>query len=108
MGTGQKRTICLLTLAAGAVFLTGCATQPGPHGVNLPGFFSGLLHGFLILFSLIGSLFTDVRIYSFPNAGRWYDFGYFLGAAMFLGGAHASQKSGLNRCTHVDKGRQAE
>jgi hypothetical protein len=46
-----------------------------------------LLHGFLIVFSFIGSLFTDVRIYNFPNAGRWYDFGYVLGTAAFLGGS---------------------
>jgi hypothetical protein len=56
-------------------------------GTELPGFFSGFLHGFLIIFSFVGSLFTDVRIYSFPNAGRWYDFGYLIGAILFIGGA---------------------
>jgi hypothetical protein len=50
----------------------------------------GLLHGFLILFSLIGSFLMDIRIYAFPNAGRWYDLGYFLGALMFLGGGAAA------------------
>jgi hypothetical protein len=59
-------------------------------GSELPGFWSGLLHGFLIVFSFIGSLFTDVRIYNFPNSGGWYDFGYVIGAAMFLGGGGAS------------------
>ena len=54
------------------------------------GFFGGLWHGFIILFSLIGSIFTDVRIYSFPNSGGWYDFGFFLGASAFLGGSGAS------------------
>jgi hypothetical protein len=53
-------------------------------------FGSGLLHGFLIFFSFIGSLFTNVRIYAFPNSGVWYDFGYLIGASMFLGGAGAS------------------
>jgi len=38
---------------------------------RFPGFFSGLLHGFLVLFSLVASLFTDVRIYAFPNSGFW-------------------------------------
>ena len=55
-----------------------------------PGFLYGLMHGFLILFSFIGSLFTDVRIYAFPNSGGWYDFGYVIGAALFLGGGGAS------------------
>ncbi len=70
--------------------ISGCAHQPRPEALNPPGFFSGLLHGFLIVFSFIGSLFTNVRIYSFPNSGGWYDFGYVLGAAMFLGGSGAS------------------
>ncbi|HEX6770902.1 MAG TPA: hypothetical protein VF126_02670 [Acidobacteriaceae bacterium] len=48
------------------------------------------MHGFLILFSFMGSFITDVRIYTFPNAGRWYDFGYLLGAMMFLRVAGAS------------------
>jgi hypothetical protein len=37
-------------------------------------------------FTFVGSLFTHVRIYNFPNSGRWYDFGYLIGAAMILGG----------------------
>lgn len=108
MGIGKKRAACTLAITAGVVFLAGCATQPGPHGTNLPGFFMGILHGFLILFSLIGSLFTNVRIYSFPNAGRWYDFGFFLGAAMFLGGARRSHKSSLNKCKLTKGDRQSD
>jgi DNA polymerase III alpha subunit len=49
-----------------------------------PSFWFGLLRGFLIFFRLIGSLFTNVRVYAFPNSGAWYDFGYFLGVAMFF------------------------
>jgi hypothetical protein len=70
-----------------ALALASCATQPQPDAFNPPGFFSGLLHGFLILFSFVGSLFMDVRIYSFPNTGVWYDFGYVIGASLFLGGS---------------------
>jgi hypothetical protein len=76
----------LLTLAA------ICATQPSPEELDPPGFLSGLLHGFLILFSFIASLFTDYRIYAFPNSGGWYDFGYLLGAMMFLGGGGAGAR----------------
>ena len=56
----------------------------------MPGFWDGVLHGFLIFFSFIGSLFSDIRIYAFPNAGVWYDFGYVIGATMFLGGGGAA------------------
>jgi hypothetical protein len=70
--------------------LASCAYQPGLSSYDPPGFWSGVIHGFLILFSFIGSLFTEVRIYAFPNSGSWYDFGYLLGATMFLGGGGAA------------------
>jgi len=41
------------------------------------------------LFSLIGSLFFDIRIYGFPNSGSGYDVGFVLGAAVFYGGIAA-------------------
>ena len=77
----------LLYACIGFVAVTsGCATQPHPDAANPPGFWLGLLHGFLIFFQLVGSIFSDHRIYAFPNSGGWYDFGYFLGASAFLGG----------------------
>lgn len=84
-----------LALALAAIVLPGCAHQPPPLPFESPGFFKGLLHGFLIVGSLLGSLFTDVRIYAFPNSGFWYDLGYFLGASAFLGGgAHSARRAG--------------
>jgi len=52
----------------------------------------GIVHGFTIFFSLVGSIFTDVRIYAYPNSGALYDFGYLIGAAFFLGAGGASTK----------------
>lgn len=78
-------------LLLGVLVIGGCANQPSPVAYDPPGFFSGLIHGFLILFSLIGSIFMDIRIYAFPNSGFFYDLGYLIGAAMFLGGAGASR-----------------
>jgi hypothetical protein len=66
-----------------ALMLSNCASQASPSTYDPPGFFSGLLHGSLIFFSFIASLFTDVRIYSFPNSGGWYGFGYLIGAGLF-------------------------
>jgi hypothetical protein len=73
-------TFCLVMLA------TGCAKQPS-HMINgdEPGFLLGLLHGFLLLFSFVASLFSDYRIYAFPNSGVWYDFGFLLGLPFSVG-----------------------
>lgn len=83
----------LVVLCAMVVALTSCATQPTPSAYDPPGFWFGLLHGFLIVFSLIGSIFGDVRVYAFPNSGIGYDFGDVIGAAMFLGGSGAGARS---------------
>lgn len=73
-------------------FITGCATQPPIDIIELPGFFSGLLHGFIICFSFVASWFSDYTIYAYPNSGFWYNFGFILGASMFLGGGGAGSK----------------
>ena len=68
-----------------ALILSSCATQPSANSYDAPGFLWGFVHGLLCLFSLIGSFFWDVRVYAFPNAGRWYDAGFVFGAACFFG-----------------------
>lgn len=86
----MKKAILFFTLLlAAGLFITSCVTQSVTNVTNPPGFFKGLLHGFIILFSFIGSLFTDYRIYAFPNAGGWYDFGFLLGVMFFFGGGGA-------------------
>ena len=90
--------VLFLAACLAVLLLHGCATQPPlPSAPQLPGFLLGLLHGFLILFSFIGSLFTDVRIYAYPNSGGWYDFGFLLGAMMFLGGGGGAGARGGRR-----------
>jgi hypothetical protein len=69
-----------------ALALSACATQPTPSAYDPPGFLWGFVHGFISLFSLIGSFFWDIRVYAFPNGGRWYDVGFVLGASCFFGG----------------------
>lgn len=80
-----------MLLIAGILF-SGCATHSLTEILDPPGFFSGLLHGFIIMFSFIGSLFTDFEIYSIPNAGGWYDFGFLLGVSVFFGGGGAKAR----------------
>ncbi len=89
----MKRLISLLPVVlAAAVIFSGCATQTMQNMDNPPGFLKGLLHGFILVFSFIASLFTDYEIYAFPNSGAWYNFGYLLGVMLFFGGGGARAK----------------
>lgn len=69
--------------------LSACASQPPVTAFDPPGFFSGAWHGLVIVPSVIIGLFTDVRVYAFPNSGYWYDVGFVLGAVFGLGGTAA-------------------
>ena len=79
--------ICLL-LALALLFCSCAAHQPPVLFVSgAPGFWKGLWHGFIAPITFIISLFSEhVRIYAYPNAGRWYDFGFMLGISGFTGG----------------------
>ncbi len=88
----KKIMIPALFVLVAAVLFGGCATQSLQNIGDLPGFFKGLLHGFILLFSFVASLFTDYEIYAFPNSGGWYNFGYLLGVMFFFGGGGAGTK----------------
>lgn len=75
------------------LMLTGCA--PGPNSLEkvpdekgkVAGFWKGLWHGLISPITFIISLFTrNVRIYEVHNNGSWYNFGFVLGAGLFLQG----------------------
>ena len=80
-------------LLAAALALTACAQQAATAvAPDAPGFLEGLWHGFIFPVAWIVSLFADkVAVYAVPNNGGWYDFGYFLGIAVFGIGARKSQ-----------------
>jgi hypothetical protein len=71
------------------VVLAGCATQAaGTVRPDAPGFWLGLIQGFIAPVTFIVSLFRpDVAVYSVPNSGAWYNFGFVLGIGGFAGGA---------------------
>lgn len=69
-----------------ASLLAACATQPMPDAYEPPGFLLGFVHGLISPFALIAELFTNVRVYAFPNSGGWYDFGFMLGVGALGGG----------------------
>ena len=70
--------------------LSSCAAGSNPAvgtGEDAPGFWMGLWHGIILPVTFVISLFTDsVNMYEVVNDGNWYDFGFFLGVLLFLGG----------------------
>lgn len=86
----KSRPIRISLILAMVLALVACATQPNPTAYDPPSFFLGLLHGAIAPIAFIGSLFTDIRMYAFPNSGSWYDFGYLLGLGIIWGGAAAA------------------
>jgi hypothetical protein len=83
----MKKRHVFAVLVLSVLVLSSCAKQPVSTGNDLPGILMGLVHGSILLFSLVGSIFWDIRVYAYPNSGFWYDFGFVLGAACFFGGA---------------------
>jgi len=74
-----------------ATFMTSCA--PEGYESHESGFFSGLWHGFLIVFSLIGKLFgSDIGIYAEHNTGFTYWLGFIIGIGGFGGGGSATRR----------------
>lgn len=76
-----------LTLILTLFLLSGCATSVSLESaaqLEPVGFWYGLWHGFIIVFALIGSLFSDeIAIYAIYNNGAWYDIGFVLGFITF-------------------------
>ncbi|MEW5902319.1 MAG: hypothetical protein AB1715_12715 [Acidobacteriota bacterium] len=89
---------CLLLIA---IFLMSCAAGPNHlektprEGGKIAGFWLGLWHGLISPITFVISIFTpNVRLYEVHNNGSWYNFGFVLGAGLFLqGGILGSRKA---------------
>ena len=88
---GVRPWVLGAAVLAVALLLSSCAAGPNPSvdgGPEPAGFWLGLWHGLIIFFTFVISLFTDdVSVYEVVNNGNWYDFGFFLGVAIALGGS---------------------
>jgi hypothetical protein len=74
-----------------ALLVTSCAPGNEKFIEDNAGFWMGLWHGFIALFTFIISLFSDnVTVYEINNSGNWYNFGFILGIAFFFGGGSRS------------------
>ena len=88
----KTKTLLILSLfilliisacTAGANTMLNATNSAG----EIAGFWQGLWHGFIGLFTFIISLFKEnVSVYEVHNNGGWYNFGFIFGMMMFWGG----------------------
>ena len=88
----MRKTLALAFMLL-LLFTLSCA--PGPNRLartadgegNVAGFWKGVWHGLIAPVTFIVSLFSEkVSLYEAHNSGGWYDFGFVLGAGLFLSG----------------------
>jgi gas vesicle protein len=105
MRTRKKSFIILGAMLIGLLLISGCAPGNERFVEGPAGFWAGLWHGFIVLFTFIISLFSDsVQIYESSNTGGWYDLGFLLGAcAFFSNGARQSRKARHRKCKHDEE-----
>ena len=90
----KAATLSTMAMLASALLLAGCATQmAGTVKPEAPGFWFGLVQGFIAPVTFLISLFRhDVAVYAVPNNGGWYNFGFVLGIGGFAGGASQAHR----------------
>ena len=86
-----KRIAIGLILLICIISLSSCAPQG--YESQKAGFFSGIWHGFILVFSLIGKLFgADIGIYAEHNTGLFYWLGFIIGIGGFGGSGAAARR----------------
>jgi hypothetical protein len=95
----MRRSLLLVAILGATLILAGCA--PGPNSAEktanaegkTAGFLLGLWHGFISPVTFVISVFSkNVRFYEVHNNGTWYNFGFVLGAGLFLSGGILGKK----------------
>lgn len=85
-----RACLVLVAILGATLVLSSCAAGPNPSagGEQPAGFWLGLWHGIILPVTFVVSLFTeDVSVYEVANIGNWYDFGFFVGVLISLGGS---------------------
>lgn len=90
----NKKYLAAIGAAVLVLLLAGCAATADPSTavpgstVNPTSVFVGFWHGFIMLITLIVSIFDPaVDLYETPNSGLLYKIGFVVGAGFFIGGA---------------------
>ncbi len=101
----MKKALALGFILAFIFLLASCA--PGPNDVEktpnaqgkIAGFWLGLWQGLISPITFIISIFSkNVRIYEIHNSGFWYNFGFVIGAGLFLQGGILGSRKARKRC----------
>jgi len=89
----MQKTKIVLVFTVIVFVLTSCAAGPNDlektpdEEGKVAGFWMGLWHGLISPITFIISVFSkSVRFYEVHNNGTWYNFGFVLGAGLFLSG----------------------
>lgn len=94
----MKKVVAALFLVL-LLFTVSCA--PGPNKLakiadaegQVAGFWLGVWQGLIAPITFIISVFSDqVSLYEVHNSGGWYNFGFVLGAGLFLSGGILGHK----------------
>ena len=86
----KNRIIISIILLFVLLSVTSCAPKGGTQTEY--GFFSGIIHGIVFVFALIGKLFGfNIGLYAEHNTGFCYWLGFILGIGGLGGGARSSR-----------------
>lgn len=101
----KSTSVIAILIVLAAFFSWSCA--PGPNAIEktpdsegkIAGFWLGIWHGLISPITFIISLFSKtVRLYEVHNNGGWYNFGFVIGAGLFLsGGILGGKKKNSNK-----------
>ena len=90
----KKKMIIGLLLIFTLTSLISCA--PDVYTPQKYGFFSGIWHGLIWIFALIGKLFgADVGLYAENNTGFTYWLGFILGLSGLGGGGTTARRKNM-------------
>jgi hypothetical protein len=87
----SKNYSLIIAILVVTIGLSGCA--PASYERPEAGFFSGIWHGLIFVFSIIGKVFgADIGIYAENNTGFTYWLGFIIGLGGFGGGSYTSKR----------------
>ena len=88
----MKSKNMLIGLLAFTVIISLSSCAPEGYESQKSGFFSGIWHGLILIFSLIGKVFgADIGIYAEHNTGFTYWIGFIIGIGGFGGGVNSTR-----------------